>query len=203
MTNPKEEIIKLLSRDPVLAAIIPEITLPEPQPRQDVFNALIRSIVSQQLSTKAAATIYQRFAALFEGNEINPTRILSTDEQVLRSAGLSKQKSTYLKEVADFFSGEAENMDWQQLSDEQIVKDLTRIKGVGVWTVQMILMFHMARPDVFPVDDLGIQQSMADLYGITAEKQALKKQMLRIADNWRPYRSYASRYLWKWRDNFR
>ncbi len=203
MTNPKEEIIKLLSRDPVLAAIIPEITLPEPQPRQDVFNALIRSIVSQQLSTKAAATIYQRFAALFEGNEINPTRILSTDEQVLRSAGLSKQKSTYLKEVADFFSGEAENMDWQQLSDEQIVKHLTRIKGVGVWTVQMILMFHMARPDVFPVDDLGIQQSMADLYGITAEKQALKKQMLRIADNWRPYRSYASRYLWKWRDNFR
>lgn len=203
MTNPKEEIIKLLSRDPVLAAIIPEITLPEPEPRQDVFNALIRSIVSQQLSTKAAATIYQRFAALFEGNEINPTRILSTDEQVLRSAGLSKQKSTYLKEVADFFSGEAENMDWQQLSDEQIVKDLTRIKGVGVWTVQMILMFHMARPDVFPVDDLGIQQSMADLYGITAEKQALKKQMLRIADNWRPYRSYASRYLWKWRDNFR
>lgn len=203
MTNPKEEIIKLLSRDPVLAAIIPKIILPEPEPRQDIFNALIRSIVSQQLSTKAAATIYQRFAALFEGNEINPTRILSTDEQVLRSAGLSKQKSTYLKEVADFFSGEAENMDWQQLSDEQIVKDLTRIKGVGVWTVQMILMFHMARPDVFPVDDLGIQQSMADLYGITAEKQALKKQMLRIADNWRPYRSYASRYLWKWRDNFR
>lgn len=203
MTNPKEEIIKLLSRDPVLAAIIPKIILPEPEPRQDVFNALIRSIVSQQLSTKAAATIYQRFAALFEGNEINPTRILSTDQQVLRSAGLSKQKSTYLKEVADFFSGEAENMDWQQLSDEQIVKDLTRIKGVGVWTVQMILMFHMARPDVFPVDDLGIQQSMADLYGITAEKQALKKQMLRIADNWRPYRSYASRYLWKWRDNFR
>lgn len=194
------EITRHLSLDPVLARLVSQIDLPPLQAHNDVFNALLRSIVSQQLSTKAAATIYARFSELFEGQTAEPEAILSGDPDMFRAVGLSRQKTTYIREVATFFSGEAGKQDWSSLTDDEIIQELTQIKGVGKWTVQMILMFHMGRPDIFPLDDLGIRQSMADLYPMPAQKRAMDKQMETIAENWRPWRSYASRYLWRWRD---
>lgn len=194
------EIIRHLSGDPVLAPLVAQIELPPLQAHNDVFNALLRSIVSQQLSTKAAATIYGRFSALFEEQTADPETVLSRDPETFRAVGLSRQKTTYIREVATFFSGEAGNRDWSSLSDDQVIQELTSIKGVGKWTVQMILMFHMGRPDVFPLDDLGIRQSMAELYHMPEEKRAMDRQMEAIAENWRPWRSHACRILWKWRD---
>jgi len=195
------DIIQHLSQDPVLARIIPGIQLSPIHPHADVFNALVRSVVSQQLSTKAAATIYQRFLDLFEQGQATPQRLLAMDTDTLRHAGLSRQKVAYTKAIADFFSEGATQYDWESLPDEEIVRELTQIKGVGVWTVEMILMFHLGRPDVFPLNDLGIQQSMIRLYGCSTEVPLLKKQMQDTAASWRPWRSFASRYHWQWRDN--
>ena len=158
-------------------------------------------MVSQQLSTKAAATIYQRFLLLFEQGHATPQEILALDPEVLRATGFSRQKSSYVMEIARFFSEGATSYDWHSMPDQDIVHELTQIKGIGVWTVQMILIFHLGRPDVFPIDDLGIQQSMATLYQLPTDKRGLKAQMQIRAAQWQPWRSYASRYLWKWRDN--
>lgn len=198
---PTPNIIQHLSQDPMLARIIPDIELPTINSNPDVFNALIKSVVSQQLSTKAAATIYQRFLLLFEQGYATPQEILALDPEVLRATGFSRQKSSYVAEIARFFSEGATAYDWHSMPDQDIVHELTQIKGIGVWTVQMILIFHLGRPDVFPIDDLGIQQSMATLYQLPTDKRGLKTQMQICAAQWQPWRSYASRYLWKWRDN--
>ncbi len=193
--------IKHLSKDKVLKTAINAIVLPERNPSKDVYAGLIRSIVSQQLSVKAAATIHGRFLNLFELQYPDADLLLALEDSQLRSAGLSGQKTKYVKNVACFF--QERNLfdkDWSEESDEAIIALLTEIKGVGQWTVEMILMFVLSREDILPVLDLGIQHGIKQLYGITEEKKELYAKMEEIARPWRPYRSIACLYLWAIKD---
>ena len=187
-----------LSKDAILKRAIEVITLPERNLTSDVYLGLVRSIVSQQLSVKAAETIYNRFLNLFPEHYPEASLLLSLDDVQLRSVGLSRQKGAYVKNVAQFFTDhQLFDYDWSQHSNEEIIQMLTQIKGVGKWTVEMILMFVLSREDVLPVLDLGIQQGMMSLYGFAEEKKALHKKMEEIAEAWKPYRSIACLYLWE------
>ena len=187
-----------LKSDPIIAALIE--TLPEiiSNPEPDFYLTLLRSVVGQQLSVKAAATIFQRFVSLFPSGYPNPEEVLLILQEQLRGIGLSGQKSGYVRAVAEFKqSGQLEPEVISHLDDEELIKHLLKIKGVGRWTAEMLLMFALERHDVFPTDDLGIQNAMKKQYGLTEEKKALKNRMLEIAEPWRPYRTIASKYLWK------
>lgn len=198
-----KKIIAHLSKDPKLKQIIAEVgDLQFNTDRGELYAALMRSIVGQQLSVKAASTIHGRFITLFEDGFPYPDEVLAFDIETLRSVGLSRQKASYIQNVARFFKeNELENKDWSELSEAEIIKYLTQIKGVGKWTVEMILMFSLHRDDVMPTGDLGIQQGMAKLYGLTETKKALEKRMLEISEPWRPYRTWACSYIWRWKDS--
>lgn len=166
----------------------------------DIYRDLLESILSQQLSVKAAATIFDRFLGLFPGRDPSPRRVLAMPEERLRAAGVSRQKAGYMKNVAAFaLENDLSRAALRRLDDDEIVALLTRIKGVGRWTVEMLLMFPLNRPDVFPVDDLGIQIAMQRLYGLRGKGPALRKRMIAIAAAWRPHRTLACKYLWRWR----
>lgn len=197
------DYIKHFKRDPALHAIVALQSPCELQIKNDLFSYLCSSIIGQQLSTKVAEIIRQRFFGLFEETNNFPFQILQKEIIELRSVGLSNSKVQYIKNIASFY---LENKSqWNELpnmSDEEIISFLTQIKGVGKWTVEMLLMFAMGREDVFPDDDLGIQQAMIRLYKIeTANKRALKEEMNRIAASWSPFRTYACLHLWKWKDS--
>lgn len=197
-----EKIIQHLGRDPKMKAIIATTNPEWPAGRDDIYFNLIRAIVYQQLSGKAAATIHGRFLNLFLEAYPYPEELLRFDLPALRAAGLSRQKATYIQNVAAFF--QRENLigkDLADMEDEAVIQYLTQIKGVGRWTVEMLLMFTLNRPDVLPLDDLGIQQAIQLLYGFEERGKLLKKRMLEIAEPWRPYRTYASLYLWRWKDS--
>jgi DNA-3-methyladenine glycosylase II len=195
------KVIAFLSKDPKLKEVIRTTEVVMPDYNGDVYERLIRAIIYQQLSGKAASSIHGRFLTLFPDEYPDPGMLLSLDVSELRSAGLSRQKAGYLHNVAEFFQNEALiDKDWSSMEDEAIIKYLTQIKGVGKWTVEMILMFTLNRSDVFPLDDLGIQQAMQLLYGIEEKGRLLKVKMFEKAENWRPYRTYASWYLWRWKE---
>lgn len=195
---------KHLQKDPLLKQVIAQAAQPLSlsAPKKDVYLALLRSIVGQQLSVKAAATIYQRFLALFPENYPTPQLVVDATLDKLKTAGLSNQKANYIKNVATFaLDG---GLDFEVLNaktDEEIIKSLVTIKGVGRWTVEMLLMFAFQRPDVFSVDDLGIQQAIKRLYKLEEEGKELKAKMKTIAEAWKPYRTLACLYLWQWKDN--
>lgn len=188
-----------LSKDARLAELIQNIELPELNSDGDVYAALTRSIVSQQLSTKAAATIYGRFLDLFHNRYPDIETVLNFSIDDLRAVGLSRQKATYIQNVAAFFQHKVA-VDWSKLSDDEIIEQLTQIKGVGQWTVEMILIFTLNRLDVLPLDDLAIRTRMVQRYEVTTTGRALKPELTEIAASWRPYRSVACRYLWAWGD---
>ena len=162
------------------------------------FESLCRSIVHQQLATKAAATIHSRFKALYGGKDPKPEQILDTPDEKMRACGLSRQKTSYLKDLSQkVMDGTVEIHELDHLTDEEIIKELTSVKGIGVWTAQMFLMFNLGRLDVFPVKDLGIRNGMQKLYKLrTVSDEKLEK----IADKWRPYRSVGSWYVWRYKD---
>jgi DNA-3-methyladenine glycosylase II len=191
-----------LSKDKKLLPIINKIGVLKLSKRKRVYQHLCSSIISQQLSIKAAATIYKRFLEACGGAEPNPEHILAVPNEQLRAAGLSNAKVQYVKNVCLFFT-EHQLTDAQlyKMENEEVIQLLTQIKGVGRWTVEMILMFTLARPDVFATDDLGIQQAMVSLYKLnnTNQKQ-LKAQMLKQATKWAPYQTYACMYLWRYKD---
>jgi DNA-3-methyladenine glycosylase II len=200
-----EELIKAykhLKKDALMKEVLkatPALTF---SPNKNLYQSLIRAIVSQQLSVKAAATIYQRFLNLFPGNDPAAEIVLRLDDEQLRNCGLSYQKAGYLKNIAQFSL--TNGLDYRKLyrkSDEDLIAHLTQIKGVGKWTVEMILMFSLNRPDVFPIDDLGIQQAMKKLYQLDGKGKELHQQMLDIAKQWQPYRTIACRHLWRWKDS--
>jgi DNA-3-methyladenine glycosylase II len=196
-----EKAITHLSNDEVLKDVLDRIILPKRNPSNDVYAGLIESIVSQQLSVKAASTIHNRFLNLFPDKYPHAKGLLLLHDHELRSVGLSGQKAKYVKNVAVFFlERDLFFKDWSRLSDEEIIALLTEIKGVGQWTVEMIMMFVLSREDVLPVQDLGIQQGIRQLYGITEEKKELFAKMQEIAEPWRPYRSIACLYLWAIKD---
>ncbi len=189
-----------LSKDPLLAKVISQIVLPEVNSSEDVYYSLLESIVSQQLSVKVADVIFGRFLGLFDGGYPDAQKLIGLDTEAMRGVGLSYQKAGYMKNVAEFFVNEnlmAKN--WDEIPDDELIEYLSQIKGVGKWTVQMILMFTLHRQDIMPIDDLGIQQGMMRIYGIEKDK-SLKNNMLDIAKQWQPYRSVACRYIWRWKD---
>ena len=191
-----DEILNHLKQDDKLAFIIDQCTLTIHKEPIKVFDDLLRSIVSQQLSTSAAATIYGRFINLFDTSHNISQQILNLNIEQLRSVGLSAQKAQYIQNVCRHFDENTlHDTNWDTWSDEDIIAELTKIKGVGKWTVEMILMFSLHRPDVLPLDDLIIRTKMVELYGVTSEKKALIEDLIQIAESWRPYRSYACRYL--------
>jgi DNA-3-methyladenine glycosylase II len=170
---------------------------------KDHVAYLCSSIIGQQLSTKVAAVIRDRFFLLIDAEKKLAEQIIGLEIDAMRSIGLSQSKAAYIKNLASF-SIEHENQisSLSNMSDQEIVKFLTQIKGIGAWTVEMLLMFAMQREDVFPVDDLGIQQAMIKLYEIEAgSKKELKLKMNQIADSWSPFRTYASMHLWRWKDS--
>lgn len=194
------KIIAHLSKDSKLEKVIATTEIAYPETDGDVYLRLIKAIVFQQLSGKAASTIFNRFLALFPEEYPEPGIVLSLETEELRAAGLSRQKSGYIQNVAEFFLNEdIMNKDWTAMEDEAIIKYLTQIKGVGKWTVEMLLMFTLDRSDIFPLDDLVIQQAMQKLYGIESRGRQLKNEMTAIAEPWKPYRTFASLYLWSWK----
>lgn len=194
-----KEILEHLKNDKILYQAISDLNLEiRPELDIDIYHSLLSSIVSQQLSTKVVKIIWNRFTDLFVQGYPDAESLLSKDHTILRSAGLSNSKVNYIKNVAEFKLANDMSFDFlQSKSDEEIIEYLSQIKGVGRWTVQMILMFPMDRPNVFPVDDLGIQNAMKRLYNIQLEKKELKARMIDIANAWDPYRTVASKYLWK------
>jgi len=189
----------LMRRDPVLGAAIKRIgpCLMADRQRKDHLSALVGSIVSQQLSTKAAATIFGRFVALFPDNHVpGAAAIAALDDATLRGVGLSGQKVSYLRDLsARIIDGRLVLNELETLPDEQVIERLTAVKGFGRWTAEMFLMFRLHRPDVLPVDDLGIQNAIQRLYKLRKRPDA--KRMMKLGEAWKPYRSVASWYLWQ------
>jgi DNA-3-methyladenine glycosylase II len=184
--------------DPVLARVITRVGACrfEPRAKGTHFHALLRSIVYQQLSGKAAGTILDRVLALYEGRYPRPDQLLATTEEALRQAGLSRQKLTYLRDLAaKVESGEVPLSRVRRLSDEEIIERLTHVKGIGRWTAQMFLMFRLGRPDVLPELDLGIQTAIQRAYDLP--KRPAPKDVLQIGAAWRPHATIACWYLWR------
>ncbi|MBX0331985.1 DNA-3-methyladenine glycosylase [Pontibacter sp. HSC-14F20] len=199
---PASEVMAVFSKDPILAGIVGRGQPLESSRSEDLYLRLISAIVSQQLSTKAAATIFRRFKELYPEEYPHPYLVHETTDETLRSAGLSFQKIGYVRNVASFAQGgNLEHALINAMEDEALIQHLTQIKGVGRWTVEMLLMFALERPDVMPVDDLGIQNAMKRHYSLEESGKALKARMIEIAENWRPYRTIACKYLWQSLDN--
>lgn len=170
--------------------------------RKKIYLYLCASIMSQQLSTKVADVIYKRFLALYGKKEPTAQQILDTAFETLRGIGLSNAKANYVQNVCRFFIEEGlDDKHLYKMSSEEVQQKLIQIKGVGKWTTEMILMFALQHEDVFPVDDLGIQQAMTKLYNLdTSSKKLLYEQMHKVAEKWRPFRTYACVHLWRWKD---
>jgi len=163
-----------------------------------LYEELVESIIGQQLSGKAADTIFKRFLALFKNSKFpRPEELLKTDTEKLRSAGMSYSKAQYIKNIAQAFkNGDLDIETLKKMSDEDVKKELTKIKGVGDWTAEMTLIFTLKREDVFSLGDAGLKRAIKNLYKIETEKEILK-----LAKTWKPKRSFACWYLWKSLDN--
>ncbi len=192
----------LLRRDPVLAALIRKhgpCGLAAAQ-RADHFSALVRAIVGQQLSTKAATTIHRRLIELVGNGVATPEAIATLTDAQLRSVGLSRQKTAYLRDLCAKVSGREVHLDaLGRMTDDEVIAELTKIKGVGRWTAEMFLMFRLHRPDVLPVGDLGIVNAVKNVYRL--RKKPTADRIEKIGEAWRPYRSVACWYLWRSLDN--
>lgn len=166
----------------------------------DAYGALVRSITGQQLSTKAAATIYGRLTDLYGGRTPTPQEIIDTDPEQLRGVGLSGAKAAYLRDLAEHIvDGELPIDALAEMPDTKVYEVLTAVKGLGRWTVDMFLMFHLGRPDVLPVGDLGIRKAIQTHYDL--EDLPSPSEIEQIAEPWRPHRTLACLYLWESLDN--
>jgi DNA-3-methyladenine glycosylase II len=201
----RKAVEALRAADPVMARLIAghgEVVRRDLRRERpgDAYGALLRSIVGQQLSSKAARTIYGRMTDLFGGHAPTPRQLLAADPEDIRAAGLSRAKVTYLRDLAQHVEdGTLELERLPDLPDEEVIAQLTAIKGLGRWTADMFLMFHLGRPDVLPVGDQGIRRAVKVEYRL--RKMPDPKRMERIARPWRPYRTLACLYLWSSLDN--
>ena len=197
------EYIRHLSKDKKLKTVIGKQKPHRLVKRKNICTWLCASIMSQQLSTKVADVIYQRYLDLYGGNEPTPEQILDTPFKKLRGIGMSNAKVSYVQNVAKFeIESGLELKKLNRMSNEEVIAYLTQIKGVGQWTAEMLLMFALGREDVFAVDDLGIQNAMIRLYQLNhKKKKKLKEKLLQISGQWSPYRTYACMHLWRWKDN--
>jgi DNA-3-methyladenine glycosylase II len=202
VTRSSEALAQLAASDPVIGKLIDRYGNPDGilarrgRRPGDAYGALLRSIVGQQLSTKAARSIFERLTALFDDRTPTPRELLETDPEKLREVGLSRAKVAYLRDLADHVEdGELDLERIAELPDEEVAAQLTQIKGLGPWTVDMFLIFHLGRPDVLPVGDLGIRRAVQTAFGLDELPDAAEIE--RIAEPWRPHRSLASLYLWR------
>lgn len=185
--------------DPVLATLIKQVgpcglaDIPHLPP----FMALAEAITSQQLSVKAADTIFGRFCGLFDPDGIpDPARLLQLDDETIRAAGFSRSKVAFLRDLATHVVEKRLELDrLHEREDHHVVEQLTAVKGIGPWTAEIFLMFRLRRPDVFPADDLGLIKGVQKVYAL--RQRPTKKRLLKMAEAWRPYRSVAAWYLWR------
>jgi DNA-3-methyladenine glycosylase II len=195
----------LAASDPTMAALIERVGKIDIETRLkrrqeerpgDAYGALLRAIVGQQLSTKAARTIYLRVLDLFDGTTPSPERLLEASEAELRGAGLSGRKTEYVRDLASHvLSGELELDRLDRLGDEEVIEEIVAVRGLGRWTAEMFLLFHLQRPDVLSGGDLGIRKAVQVEYGL--EEMPAPQRVLEIGERWRPHRSLASLYLWE------
>ncbi len=192
-----------LSKDKKLKILIESQTPFILEKRKKVYLRLCSSILSQQLSTTVAKVLYKRFLELYNGREPTARQILDTPAETFRSIGFSNAKASYVHNVCRFFiENNITDAQLYKMNNEEVIALLTQIKGVGKWTVEMILMFTLGREDVFALDDLGLKQGVIKLYNLKeTDKKVLIKKIEKISSKWSPYRTYASRYLWNWKDN--
>ena len=191
----------LMRRDPVLGRVIKKHRTRSPldAPALDPFPALVRTITAQQISTKAAATIHGRLIASMPTG-VTPDALLALSDDQFRLAGLSRQKIGYLRDLASKVqSGELPVGSLHELDDEAVIEAIVKVKGLGRWSAEMFLMFRLRRPDVLPVDDLGIVTAIYRLYGLRKKPKAAR--IIKIGEAWRPYRTVACWYLWRSLEN--
>lgn len=195
--------LEQLSKDKKMAKLLDMQKPFELKFHKNICLRLCASIMSQQLSTKVAKVIYHRFLELFGGDEPTPEQITAIPFDTLRAIGLSNAKTQYVLNVAQFaIEHKLDDKKLKKMTDEEIIALLTQIKGVGKWTVEMLLMFTLGREDIFSADDYGIQVAMKNMYKLDdSNKKDFKEKMLRISKKWMPYRTYACLHLWQWKDN--
>ena len=184
---------ELCVKDPVLAKVIKKYPEPILTSKGDLFSTLIRSIVGQQISVLAADAIWGRFIALV--GEVSPEPILKPTPEMLKNCGLTSRKVEYIRGISETWTEEYAELDWETLSDDEVKRKLIALRGVGPWTAEMILMFSLLRPDIFPIDDIGAIRAIENIYngGEVMSKEALLDQ----ADNWVPWRTVATWFLWR------
>ena len=188
----------LSKRDRVMKKLIPKFGEARLQSRGDAFTTLARSIVGQQISVKAAQSVWDRFAAAVGGpsHRLAPDAVLALDTPTLRGAGLSARKAEYLGDLARHFaSGAVHVPQWQQMDDEAIIEELVAIRGIGRWTAEMFLIFHLMRPNVLPLDDLGLLKGIS--LGYFSGEPVSRAEAREVGDAWAPYRSVATWYIWR------
>ena len=197
------EYISHLSKDKKLAKLIAQHEAFTLKSHKNICLRLCASIMSQQLSTKVAQVLYRRFLEIYDGNEPTPEQIVATPFEKIRAIGMSNAKTQYVLNVARFaIDHKISDKKLQKMNDDEIIELLTQIKGVGRWTVEMLLMFTLGREDLFSIDDYGLQTAMKKLYKIEdASKKEFKEKLLKISEKWSPYRTYACLHLWHWKDN--
>lgn len=192
-----------LVKDKKLKPLVETVPLEKIKPGKNVYVELTTSIISQQLNVKVARIITQRFFALYNTENPTPEQVLSTSIETLRSIGLSKQKANYIRNIASFALEKGiDRKHLNKLTNEEVIAYLTEIKGVGKWTVEMLLMFGLGREDIFSVGDWGVLSAMIEIYKLdTSDKKKLVEKANKIASKWAPYRTYACMYLWRYKDN--
>jgi DNA-3-methyladenine glycosylase II len=191
----KKIIDHFKKHDPVMYKLTKMLGLMELVPSDTYFYNLCRSITSQQLSTKSAAAIFKRFIELFPGNMPTPEKVLKIKDEKLRSIGYSRTKVVYIIDLAKkVLNKEIELENISKLKDEEIIEHLTKVKGIGVWTVEMFLMFSLGREDIFSHGDLGLKNAISNLYFL---ENPTMEEIEKIISKWSPYKTYASRLLWQ------
>ena len=188
----------LTRRDRVMKKLIPQFGEARLQSRGDAFTTLARSIVGHQISVKAAQSVWQRFAALLDGpsTRLQPTSVLALDAPRMREAGLSARKIEYLKDLArHFHDGTVHVRQWQQMDDEAIIEELIAIRGIGRWTAEMFLIFYLLRPNVLPLDDVGLLRGISLSY--FSGEPVSRAEAREVGDAWAPFRSVATWYIWR------
>ncbi len=191
-----------LKKDPVLKSVIDRFGILGYSPAPDFFDSLVGSIINQQLSLKAAKTIYDRFLGLFPDRKYSHDLVLSISDLELRNVGMSWAKVRSVKDLSAKVLDKYVRLDLlDQMSDEEVISHLTQVKGIGRWTAEMKLMFALHRPDILPLDDIGIHNAFVKLYGLNRKHKTFASKMQKIAESWRPYRTVACWYLWKSLDN--
>jgi len=186
----------LVKRDRVMKKLIPQFAEARLQNKGDAFTTLARAIVGQQISVKAAQSVWHKFVDLLGGDRVSPLGVLEQKAEVLRGAGLSARKVEYLQDLARHFeAGNVHVQQWAGMDDEAIIEELVAIRGIGRWTAEMFLIFHLMRPNVMPLDDIGLIKGISDNY--FSGEPVSRAEAREVGEAWAPYRSVATWYIWR------